>query len=251
MSARKHRSRHLTCLSLLLAVSAGLSALPALAQTAPRLYDAVYTLRFSVARGEADVSLRRQTDGTYIYNAVTEPTGLLGMFVRGSIRETSYFTVADGRLVPLRYERADSISTDERDMAITFDWDNGVAITRFDETTEDVPLSPSHIDPGLVPVAVMFDLSQGRSPGPYTLIERGRLEPVNVRADGDEQLKTGAGTYPSARFSHGAPDLGRITRLWAAPDLGHLMVQMAQYKGDKERAKLTLKSVEFLPMTAP
>ncbi|MEL7448639.1 MAG: DUF3108 domain-containing protein [Pseudomonadota bacterium] len=248
MSARQERHSPLAWLTLLLALSASVSAS---AQTQPRQYEAVYTLRFSVARGEAEVSLRQQEDGTYVYNAVTEPTGLLGVFVRGSIRETSTFTVADGRLVPLRYERVDSISSDERDMEITFDWENGVAVTRFDETTENVSLSPSHIDPGLVPVAVMFDLSQGREPGPYTLIERGRLEPVDVGADGDEKLKTGAGTYPSARFSHGAPELGRITRLWAAPDLGHLMVQMAQYKGDKERAKLTLKSVEFLPMTAP
>ncbi len=109
-----------------------------------------------------------------------------------------------------------------------------------------MPLTKSCIDPGLLPIAVMHDLTNGTRAGPYTLVERGRLEQVDVETEGEEQLATRAGQYAATRLVHKAPDSNRITRLWAAPALGQLMVQMAQYKGDKERARLTLKSVRFV-----
>ena len=231
---------------MLLAILASALALPAHAQPALSLFEAVYTISFSIAKGEATVSLRTTGDGEYIYDSVTEPKGFLGVFVRGYIRETSRFTVQDGRLMPLHYERVDTISSDERDLQISFNWREKVAVTTFGETREEVPLTKACIDPGLLPIVVMHDLSNGTRAGPYTLVERGRLEQVDVETEGEEQLATKAGRYATTRLVHKAPDSNRITRLWAAPALGQLMVQMAQYKGDKERAKLTLKSVQFV-----
>lgn len=219
---------------------------PATAQPDPGPFEATYSIRFSIAKGEAQVSLRRSDNGEFIYDSLTEPKGFIGIFVKGHIRETSRFTMRDGTLTPLHYKRVDSISSDERDLEIHFDWNQGVAVTQFGGNSEEVQLTPASIDPGLLPIAVMHDLSVGDKPGPYTLVERGRLEQIDVGAEGEETLSTKAGRYNALVYAHAAPDENRLTRLWAAPALGNLMLQMAQYKGDKERAKLTLKSVEFL-----
>ncbi len=56
---------------MLIVILAGALALPAHAQPALSLFEAVYTISFSVAKGEATVSLRTTGDGEYIYDSVT------------------------------------------------------------------------------------------------------------------------------------------------------------------------------------
>lgn len=222
-----------------------LQAAPAAAESILRPFEAVYTIRISVVRGESRVSLRQESDGTYVYQSHTEPKGLIGMFVRGDIREESRFRVDGDRIVPLHYERTDTISEDRRDLVIEFDWNSGTATRRFDDNVQQIELDDSAIDPGLLPIVVLHDLARGVAPGPYTLVERDQADQIDVRAEGDELVDTRAGDFNAVRFSHTASEHGRTTRIWAAPELGHMMVQMAQYSGDRERAKLTLKGVEF------
>lgn len=208
-------------------------------------FETVYTVRISFVRGESRISLRKDSDGTYIYDAHTRPTGLIGFFVRKDIRETSRFRIDGDRLVPLHYERTDTISDEQRDMVLDFDWDSGVATIRYDDTEEQIELTPDAIDPGLLAIAVKFDLANSRPPGPYAMIERGKVESISVQPEGEESLDTRAGSFNTERFSHESPDQNRTTKIWSAESLGYLMVQMAQYKGDRERAKLTLESLEF------
>lgn len=226
----------------LILICAGLlAAATASAELEP--FAATYGVRIVVVRGESSVALHRAADGTYTYETITEPRGFLGAFVRGEIREASRFRIGDAGLVPLAYERVDTISEDERDLVIEFDHERAVAIRRYDETRDEVALdTPNMIDPGSLAIAVMLDLRAGREPGTYTLVERDELERVDVRYEGDEKLQTRAGEFHTRRFAHEAVDAGRITRLWAARELDWMMVQMAQFRGEKTRARLKLES---------
>lgn len=210
-------------------------------------FEAVYGIRILIVRGESVVSLRTDGAGNYVYDAHTRPKGFLGAFVRGEIRETSRFRLEGSRVVPLHYERVDTISADARDMELEFDWERGVVTRRHDDTEEQLELTPQMIDPGLLAIAVMHDLGAGNPPGPYTLVEREALEPVAPVLEGEEKLATRAGDFSTLRFAHHAPEKGRTTRLWAAAELGFLMVQMSQFSGEKTRATLTLKELEQAP----
>jgi hypothetical protein len=208
-------------------------------------FSAEYKIRFSIVRGKSTMVLRREANGDYIFETRARVAGLIGLFVRRGIEETSRFAVRDGRVQPLSFKRVDTISDDERDMELEFDWTNGKLLRRYDDMTEELEIPDNALDPSLLSIAIMVDRMHGRAPGPYTLIERDHTELLEISDDGPETTKTRAGKFSTVRYSHYAEALDRTTRLWASPEINYITVKMAQYDGDKKRATLEMMELSI------
>ena len=68
------------------------------------IYQATYSLGLgSLSAGSTHFTLKRNADGSYSYQSVTEPAGLAALFRSDVITETSHFSATNGQLVPLFY----------------------------------------------------------------------------------------------------------------------------------------------------
>jgi hypothetical protein len=203
-------------------------------------FSAEYRIRISIVSGSSTMSLRRDTNGEYVFETRARAAGLLGLFVRGGIDETSRFVVRDGRIRPLYFKRVDTISKDERDVELEFDWPNGRLLRRYDDVIEELEIPVNAVDPSLLFVVVMVDRPQGQEPQTYTLVERSHTELINIVEEGTETVETRAGKFPTIRYSHFSEAVGRTTRLWASPAIGHITVKMEQHDRKKKRASLDI-----------
>ena len=203
-------------------------------------FSAEYRVRISIVSGSSTMNLRRGANGEYVFETRARAAGLVGLFVRGGIDETSRFVVRDGRIRPLYFKRVDTISKDERDVELEFDWTSGKLLRRYDDVVEELEIPANAVDPSLLFVVVMVDRSHGRAPQTYTLVERNHTELINIVEEGTETLETRAGKFPAIRYSHYSEAVGRTTRLWASPDIGHITVRMEQHDRKKKRASLEI-----------
>ena len=208
-------------------------------------FSAEYHIRISIVSGSSTMSLRREANEEYVFETRARAAGLIGLVVRGGIDETSRFVVQDGRIRPLYFKRVDTISKDKRDVELEFDWTNGKLLRRYDDVTEELDIPANAVDPSLLFVVVMVDRSHGREPQTYTLVERSHTELINIVEEGTEMVETRTGKFPAIRYSHFSEAVGRTTRLWASPDIGHITVKMEQHDRKKKRASLELTKLSM------
>lgn len=210
-----------------------------------RPFSAEYRIRVSFVSGKSIMTLRREASGDYIFETHARAAGLIGLFVRGGVEEISRFAIRDGHLQPLSFKRVDTISDDERDMELEFDWTNGTLLRRYDDVTEELEIPDNAMDPSLLLIAIMVDLMHERTPESYTLIERDRTELLEIFGGGPETTKVRAGEFSTVSYSHYTEALDRTTRLWASPDINYITVKMAQYDGGKKRANLEMTELSI------
>ncbi len=210
-----------------------------------RPFSAEYKIRVSILSGKSTMTLGREENGDYIFKSRARAAGLLRLFVRGVIEETSRFAVRDGRVQPLWFKRVDTVSDDDRDMELEFDWTNGILLRSYDDRTEKLEIPENAMDPSLVLIAVMVDRMHGRAPGPYALIDHDRTELLTIIDEGPEITKTRAGKFSTTRYSHYMEELDRTTRLWVSQEIDYITVRMAQYDSGKKRASLKLTKLSI------
>jgi hypothetical protein len=203
-------------------------------------FSAEYRVRVSIVKGKSTMSLRQDANEEYVFETRARAAGLLGLFIRGGIEETSRFALRDGRIRPLYFKRIDTISQDARDVELEFDWTEGKLVRRYEDEIEELEIPANAVDPSLLFIVVMVDRSHGRAPQSYTLVERNHTESINIIEEGTETIKTRAGKFPTVRYSHYSEAVGRTTRLWASPDIDHITVRMEQHDGNKKHASLEI-----------
>ena len=208
-------------------------------------FDAEYRIRVSFVSGKSTMSLRRVADEEYVFETRARAAGLVGLFVRSGIEETSRFVVRDGQIRPLYFKRVDTISQDERDVELEFDWANGKLLRSYDGVTEELEIPANAVDPSLLFIVVMVDRANGRAPQSYTLVERNHTELINITEEGMETIKTRAGEFSALRYSHYSEAVGRTTRLWASPDIKYITIRMEQHDDRKKRASLEITKLSM------
>jgi hypothetical protein len=141
---------------------------------------------------------------------------------------------------PLRFER---IVTDddrpEETIHLEFDQADEAVRARTHEASAELPLDPRWLDPLSVHLAIKANLSAGRRPSEYTLMDETRPKTYRVSYAHDV-VDTPLGRFAAVRVTQRSTDSDRITRVWYAPALDHLPVQMAQTKDGRERLRLVI-----------
>lgn len=178
--------------ALLLAASSAAAAIPT-------EITAEYSLvNHGVEIGRVTESFRRKDD-TYTIQSVTRSEGFLKIVLDDAITLESAGRVASHGLVPLRFgqRRAKDSS---RDIAATFDWDNGVMHSHFRGKDTDVPL-PKDTQDRISMMYQFMNLTAPRNGEVVLAMANGRkVEHYTYRLVDEPRIKTPAGEYDTWHF---------------------------------------------------
>ena len=205
----------------------------------PDSFRAEYKVKIKIASGRAIWTLRQDGDGRYVFNTLTEASGIWRAFVRGRLEETSTFEPTDAGMRTTDYILVNEMGSRPRNGVYEFRWDEGVATGVYKEKELSLPIEQGIMDRALFPVQLMFDLSRGRRPDGYTVLDRDELVTYDMTYGEQQRIKTPAGEFDAIEIRHRTED-NEETRLWCAPELGYLPIKVEQYEDDSRMGTATL-----------
>ncbi len=223
-----------------------LLASPAMAETTLTPHSAEYKVKISVLSGRLRTQLRATDTGFEATHEIVA-TGMLGLFKKGAITESSHFvSTADG-LLPTRYVSSDTLSRDKTRADLQFDWETReVTGTVNDEVVQTILEDLVH-DRVSLQYALMHDLLNGGASKQYILFDIDRIKTLNVRIIGRRRIKVPAGRFDAIGIQHQAENSSRVTTLWCVEELGFLPVLIEQHRKGKLRVRASLR--KYRPAT--
>ncbi len=211
------------------------------------LYHASYAAyRNSLRIGNADFALTRDPAGSYIYQSVTRPAGLVALFVSDVVTETSRFAVENGRLQPLRYAYSHTSDDRKNTESIRFDRHKGLAYGDDNGKRRTLRLPSNVYDRLLAQLAISLDSARNQLAGSYRVLNHNKIRTFNLQRGSPALLHTPAGAYQTIEVSwHDDRHKARVTAFWLAPKLGYLPVRMRQTEPGKATISLVLADIKF------
>lgn len=219
-----------------------IALLPGLAiATDLRPYQAVYQATWDVGinmDGELTRTLSRQADGQWQLHS--NASALVA-----SIKEHSQLSVVDGQVIPHQYHYRKKVLTKKETDALQFNWDKQQV--RNTNSAWQAPLSTGVQDQLSYQLQMQLDLQAGKT-GPlhYTLVGKDKIKQYAFNITGQEKIQTPSGQYDTLQvILDRGEDAKRTTRIWFAPSLDYLIVQLTQIEPDGKAYTVKLKSIEY------
>lgn len=206
-------------------------------------YTAIYQVdRDGTPLGRARFTLSPQGENCYLYRGVATPEGLAALLATETVEE-SHFCMQGGKIRPLSYRNQEGKAEDS--YALSFDWPN--RLVRLDGGSAR-KVSADGIDPLSLQLALRKVLSDagGTLPGETTslrVVEDDEEKLYSFRVAGREILTTPLGKLETIRLDR-SDDSRKQLRLWLAPTLAYLPVQVERRRG---KGAVTRLKIETLP----
>ena len=217
-----------------------------LADTTLRPHTAEYKVKISVLGGQLRTELK-ETESGYVATHVVRATGMSRMLSSGLIRDRSEFAAAKDGVRPIRFLSSDTLSRDQSNAAINFDWESGQAYGTVNGAEVSSAVADLVHDRVSIQYELMFDLLNGEPSAQYALYDVDEIKMVNVRNIGQKKVKVPAGRFTAIGIQHQAVGSKRITTMWCVPELDYLPVIIEQHRKGKLRLRATLKQYNPLP----
>lgn len=188
--------------------------------------------------GKLEMALQDAGNGQYRMDY--ELKGLIG-----SVEAHAKGIFQDNNLRPLKFrQKIKGIKQSRTD--INFNWQQNILDVSEDEESEMLPLTERVVDPLSLHLLVMWDMQQDQIPRQYTLVSGVRLKDYGIEMEGEETLQTPLGNLRTLRVRSTRVDPGsdRVTKLWLAPELDYLPVQMVHENDGEETMRMLLEEVK-------
>lgn len=210
-------------------------------------FTAIYQVdRDGTRLGHARFTLSPQGENCYLYHGVATPEGLAA-FLAGKTVEESHFCMQGGKIRPLSYRSEESGGKDN--YTLKFDW-----VNRLVRTDGGAPrkLSAEGVDPLSLQIAlrkVLSDANGATSSDPIRLlvVEDDEEKAYSFRTLGREAIETPIGKFDAIRLDR-SDDSKRKLRLWLAPELAYLPVQVERQKGGGAVTRLRIETLPDSPV---
>ena len=226
---------------IFLVVGAASAAAPAIP-----LYHATYSVsRNDLHIGTTVFSLTKNQNGSYTYQSVTEPAGLVSLFRSDVITETSHFNIVDCSPRPLLYSYTHIGGDHNQPHSIRFDWNKKLAYNSSGDKRSTLPLKPDTYDRLLAQLLISLDAAQGATTNTLRVLDRGEFQTYRLLSVGTVGVKTPAGGYQTIEVARKDEKKNRTNTFWLAPKLDYLPVQMQQTEPGKATISLVLTEIKF------
>jgi len=213
-------------------------------------FQATYTLRRNgVAVGEMQLKLSRMSDGKYRYSSVSRATGLIAWFYGGRIEEYSIWRMFNGRPRPIEYHYFHNKRKHHRKVDIAFDWRQLSATNNVNNDPWKMSIPPSAQDKLVYQLALMQDLSAGKTALEYQIADGGTLKNYHFSMLGQETLKTPLGDLITQKLVRDEDK--RNTTLWCADQLQFLPIRIRQTDTEGTTLSLDIDRVNGLKVSNP
>ena len=191
--------------------------------TLPPAFTAIYTVKKAgLTLGDVTISLRYD-NGRYRYHKKTRSRGLLALFRKDVINETSEGRIDDGRLTMDRYTYVHE--TGKRTMRHTV---RLVAPNRIEEHYKGKEyryrVPDNTLDRAASEIALMRDARLDKPQLAYNIAERGRAKKLEFIRLGERERNTAAGRFDCREYRVNHNSKKRSTTLCIAPKLDYLPV---------------------------
>ena len=230
---------------ILLFISLGLAAAPAVAGPLLTPHTAEYRVEISIVNGKLTTQFETTENGYYA-ESVIEATGFSRLLTRGSIREKSWFSEEDGIIRPQQYRSADTISSDQEVVDLDFDWLSRKITGLINGQDFQAPLEGDVHDRVSLQYGLMYDLLNGGAREQYFLQDAEELKPLTISNVGTKAVKVPFGRFDAIGIQHHREGSSRVTTMWCVAELGYLPVVIEQHRKGKLRLRAEL--TKYQPM---
>ena len=189
-------------------------------------------------------SLARLDDGSYEYSSETKTTGLISLFKKVHIVETSRLMVQGRLLQPVYYSYKRTGDRKKRDVSIEFNRDAKKIKNTINGDFWHLPMEPAVMDKLLYQLAIMYDLQNGRTPASYRIADGGGVKTYSFEKLGEEVVETPLGSFNTVKMLRHKPGSSRKSVFWCAPDLKFLQVKVEHTEKDGSTTVAVLKSLQ-------
>ncbi len=210
----------------------------------PPEFKAEYTLnKFGLDAAQADISLKKQKDGSWLYLSQTKTRGIVSIFRSDKITEKSVLRIIDGLIKPVDYQYNHKGGGKNRNRTIHFNWRTGTAESNISGTQSRLAIPADTIENFSLQLRLMNDLQQGKRVLIYNIINKGKLKRYNFEILGNEKVKTPSGEFNAIKFRRTRKNSKRSTIMWAAPELHFLPVKIQHIEKDGATFYMLLSNV--------
>jgi hypothetical protein len=199
-----------------------------------------------ISAGESTLTLAAPTPGTFRYSSNIQAHGLFRLVFPDALIQSSTFTLADGRVVPLEYLESGQARDHSDDVDLKFDQNSGRVHGLSQTHAVDQPLDEGIQDPMSVQIELMRRLQAGLSPTQFRLFDHDQAKEYFYTRERTEVLNTPLGALDTVVYRSDRPGSDRVTRLWLAPKLNYLPLQ-----ANRSRKGSVDLSMRILRLTYP
>ncbi len=189
-------------------------------------------------------SLTRLDDNSYEYHSETKTVGLISLFKKLHIVESSRLALEQRKLQPIYYSYARTGYRKKRVVSIEFNRETGNIKHTINGDFWRLPLEPEVMDKLLYQLAIMYDLQNGRIPASYRIADGGGIRTYNFEKLGEEVVETPLGNFNTIKMRRHKPGSSRKSVFWCAPDLAFLQVKVEHTEKDGSATVAVLKSLQ-------
>ena len=189
-------------------------------------------------------SLTRLDDSGYEYRSETKTIGLISLFKKVHIIETSRLMVRGRLLKPVYYSYKRTGDRKKRDVSIEFNWDSKKIKNTINGDFWHMPIEPAVMDKLLYQLAIMYDLHNGKTPGSYLIADGGGIKTYRFEKLGEETVDTPLGSFNTVKMLRHKPGSSRRSVFWCAPELDFLQVKVEHTEKDGSTTVAVLKSLQ-------
>ena len=235
------------CISL---IPVALLAGPASGEPVP-LFSATYKVHYGILHGEMTLELRRADGVKYVYETSLTPRGLVTIFRRGSINETTTLEIEDGALRPLDYRSTDTIADPVRNTVYRFDEPSGRVTGTYKERDVDEPMQPNGQNRISAHVAVMLAMNTGRKMTSIPVFDRARWRDFAFETFPAGTVKTPLGEFEAVEIRYSSDTKDKSWSLYCAEALDYAPVMIVFREDDDIKSTAELVEYQSLGEAAP
>lgn len=219
-------------------------------------YSAKYQIEMNgLQAGELTQQLETVTDGLHRFRSVTKAKGVVAMFRRDTVKETSLWTVDDQQIKPHQYLYQRNGGKKDKYLRMDFDWpENKVQIDDKVHPWE-LDIDAGTLEKHIYQVQLRLDLQQdpNQKVFNYLIADGGRIKHYQIERLEQETISTPLGKIDTVKFTRQRDrdsDKDRETTLWCAPALGYLPVKLEHIEKDGTKFTAVLRSLDGMQNSA-
>ncbi|ODN67523.1 DUF3108 domain-containing protein [Methylophaga muralis] len=219
-------------------------------------YSAKYQIEMNgLQAGELTQQLETLSDGLHRFRSVTKAKGVVAMFRRDTVKETSLWTLADQQIQPHQYLYQRNGGKKDKYLRMDFDWPaNKVQIDDKVHPWE-LDIESGTLEKHIYQVQLRLDLQQDpdQKVFNYLIADGGRIKHYQIERLEQETISTPLGKIDTVKFTRQRDrdsDKDRETTLWCAPELGYLPVKLEHIEKDGTKFTAVLRSLEGMQNSA-
>ena len=219
-------------------------------------YQAVYQIEMnSIQAGELTQQLKTLTDGLHRFRSVTKAKGVVALFRRDTVKESSLWTLQQQQIVPHQYLYQRSGGKKDKYLRMDFDWSKNMVHIDDKVHPWDLELPSATLEKHVYQLQLRLDLMQNPQQRTfnYAIADGGRIKHYQIERLEEEIISTPLGKIATVKFKRQRDrdsDKDRETTLWCAPELDYLPIKLEHIEKDGTKFIATLTALKGLSDSA-